>query len=61
MDDDTDQATWAQQDQDERRQREDEALAHARKARIEFHASNAEFAREMDEIRQRTKTLKTLL
>jgi hypothetical protein len=61
MDDDTDQAAWAQQEQDERRQREDEALAHAHKVRIEFDASNAEFAREMTEIRQRTNTLKTLL
>lgn len=50
-----------QQSHDERRQREEEALAHARQVRIEFHASNAEFAREMIEIRQRTNPLKTLL
>lgn len=49
-----------QQAQDERHRREEEALAHARQVRIEFHASNAEFAREMDDLRHRTKPLRTL-
>ena len=61
MDDDTYDAQCFDQEQQERREREEAALAHARQVRIEFQANNAEFAREMDEIRQRTNTLKTLL
>lgn len=61
MDDDTEQAAWDQQAQDERRQREEAAIARGWQTLNDFRASNAEFARWNDEHRQQLNTLKILL
>lgn len=53
-------AAYAQQENEERRQREDRLLARHATILNDFRADNAAYTREMEEQRQRLKPLRTL-
>jgi hypothetical protein len=57
---DFDAACWAQQEQDERREREDRLLARHRVLLDEFRRDNAAYEKQRDEFHQRMRTMTCL-
>lgn len=55
MDEDTEQGAWGEQDLQERRRQEDEAVERHRKMLEEFRRDNAIFDRETNDFHERVR------